>query len=95
MDRIFGAYSMETILATCFGRVVAIQKGEQDHLTEIAETIFSNVQEGKKFSTFFFMTLLSKLPHNLNTTPPVPPAIVITRQLTLVRNCDPVFLDKR
>ena len=65
MDRIFGAYTMETILATCFGRVAAIQKGSRDEVMDITETIFSGVQEHKRYSTFYFMMLISKFPQAL------------------------------
>lgn len=35
---------METILAVAFGRVVAVQRGEADSLTEAAEHIFGYIQ---------------------------------------------------
>ena len=43
VDRIFGQFTMETILATAFGRQVNVLKGEGDELTEIAAAIFSDV----------------------------------------------------
>ena len=41
-DRIFGQFTMETILATAFGRRVNVLKGEADELTEAAVGTFSN-----------------------------------------------------
>ena len=42
VDRIFGQFTMETILATAFGRQVNVLKGEGDELTEIAAAMFSD-----------------------------------------------------
>ena len=42
VDRIFGQFTMETILATAFGRQVNVLKGEGDELTEAAAGLFSN-----------------------------------------------------
>ena len=36
---------MEVILAVAFGRVVNVQRGEADKLTEAAQTIFAGAQE--------------------------------------------------
>ena len=52
---------METILATAFGRVINIQKGESNQLTEAAASIFSAAHENKKTSLVFILMLLSKL----------------------------------
>ena len=41
-DRIFGQFTMETILATAFGRQVNVLKGEGDELTEAAAGLFLN-----------------------------------------------------
>lgn len=51
---------METILATAFGRVIDIQRGESDQLTEAAATIFSNAHEQKKTSAIYMLMVLSK-----------------------------------
>ena len=42
VDRIFGQFTMETILAAAFGRQVNVLKGEGDELTEAAAGMFSN-----------------------------------------------------
>ena len=42
VDRIFGQFTMQTILATAFGRQVNVLKGEGDELTEIAAAMFSD-----------------------------------------------------
>ena len=52
---------MESILATAFGRVINIQKGESNQLTEAAALFFSAAHENKKTSQFFILMLLSKL----------------------------------
>ena len=36
---------MEVILAVAFGRVVNVQRGEADKLTEAAQNIFAGIQE--------------------------------------------------
>ena len=41
----FGLYTMEVILAVAFGRVVNVQRGEADRLTEAAQSILANTQE--------------------------------------------------
>ncbi len=44
-------------MATFFGRVIDLQKGESDQLTEAAADVFSSGHEGKK-SSFNFATML-------------------------------------
>ena len=44
--RIFGSFTMETILAIAFGRVVDLQRGEADELTLAAQGIFRNAEKG-------------------------------------------------
>ena len=43
VDRIFGQFTMETILVTAFGRQVNVLKGEGDELIEAAAGLFFNV----------------------------------------------------
>ena len=52
---------METIFATGFGRVVDIQKGQSDQLTEAAAGIFSVAHEDKITSVLYGIMLLSKI----------------------------------
>ena len=52
---------METVLATAFGRVIDLQRGEADQLTDACATIFSGLQEGKGLSGEFIILLLSEL----------------------------------
>ena len=51
---------METIFATAFGRVIDIQNGQSNKLTEAASNVFSNANEQKKSSLVFFLVILSK-----------------------------------
>lgn len=51
---------METILASAFGRLVEIQKGESDQLTKAAAIIFESFHENKLSSATFLITVLSK-----------------------------------
>ena len=44
--RTFGSFTMETILAIAFGRVVNLQKGEADELTLAAQGIFRESEKG-------------------------------------------------
>ena len=46
LDRVFGSFTMETILAIAFGRVVNLQRGEADELTVAAQGIFRNAEKG-------------------------------------------------
>ena len=41
---------METILATAFGRVIDIQRGEGDQLTNACAAVFRSFQEGSSLS---------------------------------------------
>ena len=50
---------METILAVAFGRVVDLQRGEADQLTDAFVTLFSS--EGEWSSFEFLILLLSEL----------------------------------
>ena len=58
--RIFGLFTMETILATAFGRVINILKGESDQLAEAASTIFGGAREGSGGSALYLIALTSK-----------------------------------
>ena len=59
--RTYGSFTMETILATAFGRVIEIQRGESDELTSAVDSIFRGVQEGKSMSATFVMSVLSEM----------------------------------
>ena len=56
---VYGSFTMETLFAAAFGRVIDIQKGHSDHLTKSAAEIFSGAQEGKKTSLIYLNTMLS------------------------------------
>ena len=47
-------------MATAFGRVMSIQRGESDELTKAAALVFSGVREGEKMSLIHIMVLLSE-----------------------------------
>ena len=51
---------MEIILATAFGRVINILKGESDQLTEAASIIFGETREGSGGSVLYVLALASK-----------------------------------
>ena len=42
--RTYESFAMETILATAFGRVIDIQRGEADKLTKACTSFFSSTQ---------------------------------------------------
>ena len=48
--RTYSSFTMETILATAFGRVINIQKGESDSLAEAAAGLFETTHESSKTS---------------------------------------------
>ncbi len=58
--RVFGSFTMETIIATAFGRVMDIQGGENDELTNAADLIFRGAAEGNKTSVAYVLPLTSK-----------------------------------
>ncbi len=58
--RVYGAFTMESILAAAFGREIEIQKGQSDQLTEAAAVIFGASREQEITSIPFMSMLLSK-----------------------------------
>ena len=52
---------METILAIAFGRVIDLQRGESDQLTEAASAIFRGAQEGSSQGLAVITMILSTL----------------------------------
>jgi len=59
--RTYGSFTMETILAVAFGRVIDLQHGEADQLTDACAAIFSTIQEGNVLSGPLIIFLLSEL----------------------------------
>ena len=59
--RTYGSFTMETILATAFGRVVNIQQGESDKLTKAAHAQFRHLEEGNATSTDTVILVTSKI----------------------------------
>ena len=60
LPRAYGAFTMETILATAFGRIVNIQRGESDELTKAANDLFRRAEEGNLTSRGSLVVLISK-----------------------------------
>ena len=58
--RVYGAFTMETILATAFGCAVDIQGGESNELTEAANIIFRSLDEGSATNFHLMIVLSSK-----------------------------------
>ncbi len=58
--RIYGSFTMESILANAFGRSIDIQGGEADELTKVAQTFFEQSEEGKLVSRDMLVMLASK-----------------------------------
>ena len=55
MCKIFSLFTMETIMATAFGRVIDVQRGEADSMTEAAGTLFKKFKGNTlQFSYFLF-----------------------------------------
>ena len=50
---------METILATAFGRVINLQRGEANQLTQAAAVVFGGVQEDQSFPLYAITVILS------------------------------------
>ena len=57
LNRIYGEFTMESILAAAFGRVIDIQRGEADEVTEAAKGIFA---AGRNVKVQISVALLSK-----------------------------------
>lgn len=51
---------METILATAFGQVMDVQRGESDELLTAADSIFRNTKEGQLLDAAAIIMILSK-----------------------------------
>ncbi|XP_064394654.1 cytochrome P450 3A24-like [Halichondria panicea] len=60
--KVFGSFTMETIIATAFGRVIDIQGGENDELTNAADLIFRGTAEGNKTSAAYVLPLINNFP---------------------------------
>ena len=58
--RIFGAFTMESILSTAFGRVIDVQNGKSNVMTEAAVVVFSATQENRITSRENLTLLISK-----------------------------------
>lgn len=50
---------MEAILATAFGRMIDVQRGQSSQLAEAAAAVFSSSHEDKKTSPRYVAALLS------------------------------------
>jgi thromboxane-A synthase len=62
MFRVYGAFTMETLIATAFGRYVNIQRGEADQITQGANSIFRAAEDGSPNAPDVLMALLSTFP---------------------------------
>ena len=60
MNRVYSAFTMETILATVFGRAIDIQRNQSDQLAEAAAAMFEGIQEGANSSVYLAVVILSK-----------------------------------
>ena len=56
--RTYSSFTMETILATAFGRVINVQRGESDELTKAVDSVFRRLQEGSSMLDVDMMILL-------------------------------------
>ena len=60
IHRTYGSFTMETILATAFGRIINLQKGESDSLAEAASFMFDGALETNTFSQENVVMVLSE-----------------------------------
>ena len=58
--RVYGNFSMEVILATAFGRIINLQKGESDSLTEAASHFFASEDDTNNLGHEHILTILSE-----------------------------------
>lgn len=60
---VYGAFTMETTLATAFGRMIDVQKGESvDEFTKAVDSVFQRTIEGQSLFVNLLLVLFSKLP---------------------------------
>ena len=64
IQMIYGEFTMESILAAAFGRIINIQRGEADEVTEAAKGIFTAGRD-KRIQTS--VGLVSKLKMNVTS----------------------------
>ena len=57
--RLYGRFTMETILATAFGRIVEVQKGDSDEVVKAARGIFQSSREKNSASFAIISPLIS------------------------------------
>ena len=67
--RLYGSFTLDTLFATAFGRVMNIQKGQSKELAKATDTFFSVSEEGKKSSFFYLNMLMSKSVLSLGPLP--------------------------
>ena len=60
MHSAFDNFSLETIIATGFGRRINLQKGESDELSRAAATALSSVQDGAEGNMALMNVIMSK-----------------------------------
>ena len=58
--RVYGSFAMESIFAAAFGRVIEIQKGESNSLTEAGVAFFKGSHEYKVTAHTFWRLIMSK-----------------------------------
>ena len=52
--KVFRSFSMETIMATAFGRAIDIQRGEADSIAQAAASIFGDMKGNTFLEAFLF-----------------------------------------
>lgn len=57
--RIYGNYTMETIMASAFGRVIEIQKGQSSQLTKAATASMGSINQVSVSNLEVLATILS------------------------------------
>lgn len=62
VHNVYGSFTMETLIATAFGRYVDLQRGEADQLTEAAAEIFRASEEQSSLSPDALLVPLSNFP---------------------------------
>ena len=61
MHRVYGAFTMETLIATAFGQYSNVQRGEADGITDGASAFFRSSADGSAISSDLLMAVLCKL----------------------------------
>ena len=97
--RLYGRFTMESLVSIAFGRYVGIQNGEANQLTEAASDIFQSQQESNDYSPDQLLLLLCELSlsplHHISSCDDNSFLVSLFSQLSMVGTFDITDYSKR